>query len=125
MKPLQTAVFPLGDGVDARKRFSTSSFAQHPGHVAAIVLIAILTLLPTLALAGAKPTDDTYTVPGYSYNHGAEPRLMVQGPGVIAWIRFDLAGTWGNSITSSMVSKATIKVFLVGARPPAASKCAV
>ena len=76
-----------------------------------VLLMAAMILLPSLILAQAPVSDDTWTVPGGG-NNGAAATLNVQDPDAITWIRFDLGDEWGTTIQSNMIQKATLKVFL-------------
>ena len=76
-----------------------------------VLLMAAMILLPSLMLAQAPVSDDTWTVAGGG-NNGRAATLNVQDPDAVTWIRFDLGDEWGTTIQSSMIQKATLKVFL-------------
>ena len=76
-----------------------------------VLLMAAMILLPSRMLGQAPVSDDTWTVPGGGNNGGAAT-LNVQDPDAVTWIRFDLGDEWGTTIQSSMIQKATLKVFL-------------
>src|ERR1700731_4658558 len=80
---------------------------------------AAFLLLPQHAAAQSAPgTDDTFAQANSpSEKEGADPFLVVRGPGSDTYLRFDLS-VLPTAVTSANISKATLRLFVSGVTTP-------
>src|SRR5438445_11075378 len=83
------------------------------------ITAVLLLVIPQASFGQAPVKDDAYvTSASSSTNNGANASLVVQTGGSFSYIRFDLnriptgAAAGANAITSSMVTKATVRLYL-------------
>jgi len=76
--------------------------------------VAVLAVAVQFAAAQIPATDDAYTASSSSgNNYGTQPQLNVIGPGVNAYIRFDLSA-FPSGLVSSNINKATVRLNING-----------
>jgi len=93
--------------------------AQLRGGLWFVVFAAMLLAFPLGAAAQSAPvTDDTFAQPNTpAEKEGADPFLVVRGPGSNTYLRFDLS-VLPTGVTSANVSKATLRLFVSGVTTP-------
>ena len=80
----------------------------------AMLALVLATLFAVGAAAQIPATDDSFvTSSSPKSNYGTLPNLVVIGPGVNSYIRFDLT-TLPEGLTSYNISKATVRLYIDG-----------
>src|SRR5438067_1047591 len=75
--------------------------------------LCFLVLFASSAFAQLQVTDDTYVTSASPTSiNGTSPSLVVQTPGGLTLIRFDLSQLTNAGVTPAMISKAYVKVYL-------------